>query len=148
MLDLSKSATPEGESLARRLTQAVKSAGGASHISRVSGVPLRTLNNYLGNEASPPALALKRLADACGVGVDWLLGGSVAASGIASVPDHAESADVIRIPLVDAVAGAGHGLYGGDAREVGEFPMAREAFLLAAAKLPLRTTFVARQVGA
>jgi hypothetical protein len=57
-----------------RLRQAVELAGGPSHVSRVSGVHLRSLNDYLkGREMRQGVLIA--LADACGVSIEWLTTG-------------------------------------------------------------------------
>jgi phage repressor protein C with HTH and peptisase S24 domain len=61
--------------LAERLQAAVKAAGGNTEVARRCDIPLRTLNNYLAGDVSPPALAVLRIANACGVTTDALLAG-------------------------------------------------------------------------
>jgi len=59
---------------AARLRQAVGAAGGNKAVSARSGVPIGTLNNYLGGR-DMKASALIALADATGVTLDWLAAG-------------------------------------------------------------------------
>lgn len=61
--------------MAKRLRQAVDLGGGPSKVSEKSGVPLRTLGNYTASRSEIKSTALTRLADACGVSVDWLATG-------------------------------------------------------------------------
>jgi hypothetical protein len=63
-----------GEERAARLRQAVKLAGGNNRVSSRSGVPLRTLGNYLRGR-DIPSEALVAIADACAVSLEWLATG-------------------------------------------------------------------------
>jgi hypothetical protein len=57
-----------------RLREAVEAAGGPKRVSRRSGVPLASLNNYRGGRDMKAAV-LVALADACRVSVEWLATG-------------------------------------------------------------------------
>jgi transcriptional regulator with XRE-family HTH domain len=73
------------EERAARLRQAVKKGGGNNRVSARSGVPLRTLGNYLkGRDIQSEALVA--LADACGVSIEWLATGRDAAAPAAPAP--------------------------------------------------------------
>jgi hypothetical protein len=62
------------ERLVERLRQAVTAAGGPSRVSRLSGVPLRTLGNYL--KGRPAKItAIVAIAHVCKVSVEWLATG-------------------------------------------------------------------------
>lgn len=61
--------------MAERLRRAVDLAGGPGLVSERSGVALRTLGNYTGGRTELKAGALIKLADACGVSLDWLATG-------------------------------------------------------------------------
>lgn len=91
--------------ISTRLRQAVEGAGGNQRVASASGVPLRTLNNYLADEAEPKGSTLLRLADATNRSVDWLLG-----------RDHARDVEpitdsnMVTIPILAVRASAGGGL--------------------------------------
>ncbi|GAB0119453.1 helix-turn-helix domain-containing protein [Acidisoma sp. 7E03] len=57
-----------------RLRKAVSNAGGHKAIADRSGIPGRTLSDYLSSRDMPTS-ALVALAEACGVTVDWLATG-------------------------------------------------------------------------
>jgi hypothetical protein len=59
---------------ANRLRAAVRAGGGNQIVSQRSGVPLSTLNNYLGGRDMKLS-AVVALADACRVSLDWLAAG-------------------------------------------------------------------------
>ena len=62
------------QKLVERLRQAVEQGGGPTRVARLSGIPLRTLQNYLSGRGMK-AIWLGPLADACGVNADWLATG-------------------------------------------------------------------------
>jgi phage repressor protein C with HTH and peptisase S24 domain len=66
---------PELEALGLRITAAVKAAGGSTEVARRASMPLSTLTKYMAGNASPPALSLARIADACGVAIGGLVAG-------------------------------------------------------------------------
>ena len=61
--------------MAERLRSAVELGGGPGKASEKSGVALRTLGNYMSGRSEMKAGALVRLAEACGVSLDWLATG-------------------------------------------------------------------------
>ena len=62
--------------IARRLREALKLSGmSAVSVADRSGVPLKTLQNYLGAKSEMKVSVLVRLADALGVSLDWLATG-------------------------------------------------------------------------
>lgn len=73
--------------MAERLRQAVSLGGGPGKVSEKSGVPLRTLNNYMSGRSEMKATALVHLADACGVSVDWLASGRLPVHPLDRVAD-------------------------------------------------------------
>lgn len=70
--------------MAERLRKAVTLGGGPGRVSEKSGVPLRTLNNYMSGRSEMKATAVVHLAQACGVAADWLLTGQAPASAAPS----------------------------------------------------------------
>lgn len=65
--------------IAKRLRWAVERAGGPGVVSAKSGVVLRTLGNYTSGKNDVKATALVRLAEVCGVSVEWLATGQESA---------------------------------------------------------------------
>ncbi len=65
---------------ADRLREAVKGAGGPGTISKLTGMPAPTLNNYLAGR-DMKASAMVTLAEACGVSLSWLATGAGAMRG-------------------------------------------------------------------
>lgn len=59
---------------ADRLREALKQAGGGAAVARRIGMPMPTLNNYLGGRDMKVS-ALVALAEACNVSVEWLATG-------------------------------------------------------------------------
>lgn len=78
----------ENRDVAARLRQAVQAAGGNRVVAVRAGVPLGTLNNYVGARTGMKMGALARLAAACNVSLEWLVGGEP--QGLGS-DEHAES---------------------------------------------------------
>lgn len=64
----------EEDSLLGRLRSAVRNAGGGLEVSRRSGVPYGTLNRYLAG-SEPKWSNMGKIAQACGVSLDWLATG-------------------------------------------------------------------------
>lgn len=96
--------------LALRLKAAVEGAGGSKQVADRAGVPLRTLNSYVAGAADPKVTKLQRIAEACGVSVEQLLGRKLpsvpAENGIlvGSLGD-----DIVFVPRLDVRASAGRG---------------------------------------
>lgn len=65
-------ANPE---IVERIKQAVKKGGGNKVVSEKSGIPIRTLGNYLGGLTEPKASAIGALCRVCGVSLQWLIYG-------------------------------------------------------------------------
>jgi len=83
----------EKREVAARLRQAVRLAGGNRAVAQRAGVPLGTLNNYIGARTGMKMDALARLAAACSVSLEWLVGQETRSaeaatlSGLASVAE-------------------------------------------------------------
>lgn len=88
MKEKNHSATPNGvpgadvaesdgqkRELAARIRACADIAGSGDALSRKSGVPRRTLENYLSGHSEPKALVVLKIADAAGVTLDWLIAG-------------------------------------------------------------------------
>jgi transcriptional regulator with XRE-family HTH domain len=73
--------------VADRLRQAVRAAAGNRAVSERSGVPLGTVNNYVGGRTGMKMTTLAKLAAACDVSLEWLV------SGEKSVQVHEHPAD-------------------------------------------------------
>ncbi len=85
---------------AERLKEACRIAGGATVVARKIGMPMPTLNNYLGGR-DMKASAMVRLAQAAGVSVEWLAtGATTPTSNLHTNRDERLLVDV------DAIAGA------------------------------------------
>lgn len=106
----------EKEDVCERLRAAVKNAGGNQHVAAASGVPLASLNSYIAGREMKAAVA-SRLADACGVSLEWLVTGRNTASDTSSQPVSAEgdetsfSDSLVEFDNYDIVLSAGHGYY-------------------------------------
>lgn len=78
---------PDYGRVVERLKQAVESAGGQAAVSKASGIPPSSLNEYLGgSEARFTRMAA--IAAACNVSLDWLVGKPIEAPGrtVATLP--------------------------------------------------------------
>jgi len=73
--------------IAGRLRSALKLAGGPSKIAARCGISLRTIANYTGERSELKVSALIRLAEACGVSVDWLATGRLPVHPVDRVAD-------------------------------------------------------------
>jgi hypothetical protein len=99
--------------LAGRLHQAVRAAGGNLAVSRRSGVPLATVNNYVRGRSGMKIEALAAIATACNVSLEWLVWG--AANAPAAGPDYplattAPPSGLGDAPAAASPAGAGPGI--------------------------------------
>jgi transcriptional regulator with XRE-family HTH domain len=65
--------------VAARLRQAVHAAGGNRAVAERSGVPLGSVNNYVGARTGMKMSTLTRLAAACRVSLEWLASGDKSA---------------------------------------------------------------------
>lgn len=63
------------EGIRERVRECVRIAGSGDALSRMTGIPRRTLENYLSGRSKPPASAAWAIAAILGVSADWLLGG-------------------------------------------------------------------------
>lgn len=59
--------------LADRLRKVVRAAGNGDELSRISGVPRRTLENYLSGKSEPKSGNLASIAAATNTSLDWLI---------------------------------------------------------------------------
>ncbi|MHB1305211.1 MAG: helix-turn-helix domain-containing protein [Acidiphilium sp.] len=82
-----RGAPTKEDGVAARLRLAVEKNGGASEVSRKSGVPISTLNDYLSGR-EPRFSRAFALARACGVSLDWL------ATGISSETSAEKSPNI------------------------------------------------------
>lgn len=87
---------------AERLKEAVRIGGGGAAVARKIGMPMPTLNNYLGGR-DMKASAMVLLAEASGVSLEWLATGRGEQSGAISVIS-AEKSDVLPAAILDAPA--------------------------------------------
>lgn len=78
--------------VAGRLRRAVRAAAGNRAVSERSGVPLGTVNNYVGARTGMKMSTLTRLAAACGVSLEWLVSGDNSAPAHQHLADFASSA--------------------------------------------------------
>ena len=78
----------ERRAVADRLHQAVLAAGGNRVVAERSGVPLGTLNNYVGARTGMKLGALAKLAAACDVSLEWVV------SGDRPGPAHRDAGDI------------------------------------------------------
>lgn len=87
-----------------RLKTIVEERGGNAAFSRVSGIPLSSLNNYLSGTAMKLNAAV-RIADAAGISVDELLGREPAlVRSSSSIPEG-----FVPVPFLEVRASAGRG---------------------------------------
>ena len=107
----------EVKALAARLKIAVDLAGGNTAVAQRSGIPLRTLNGYLAAESDPKTTKLHRIAEACAVSMDDLMGRishtPSAVSRIASDTDGGTLPEgFVAVPRLEIRASAGPGRAG------------------------------------
>ncbi len=94
--------------LRQRLREVVDRAGGIRATAAKTGIPERTIANWLGGKAQPKADGLKDMGASLGVSVDWLLFGESqpATSGEAGSDGLS---GYIPIPILSVEVSAGHG---------------------------------------
>jgi phage repressor protein C with HTH and peptisase S24 domain len=107
---------------ASRLADAVERVGGISAVVRSTGRPRSSLDRWINAQAEPSATDLANVAEACGVSVDWLLSGRIQPVG--ETTSKSDAPNVVNIPILDVVAGAGEGLDNADPERIGEMPFA------------------------
>lgn len=115
----------EEEEIARRLTAVIEAAGKVATVSRRSGVPAKTIYNWMSGVNADKVLALAKICDACGMTIDGLLEGREFAGTGESMPIQA---DVFQVPVLDVVAAAGTGYENATEQVVDHLPFPR-AFL-------------------
>lgn len=86
----------------------------------ISGVPERTLANYLAGKSEPSVLRLAAIAGAVGVSVDWLATGHNE-----QAPDTIHDDDVVVVPRYDAILAAGGGSLNERSKVIGHIPFPR-----------------------
>lgn len=100
-----------------RLRQAVKIGGGNKAVAAKSGIPLRSLGNLVGGQA-PNVIQLVRIAEACGVSVDWLATGRLPVHPLERLEPLQDTSPVVAagcmegyvlVPRYDVRASAGGG---------------------------------------
>jgi phage repressor protein C with HTH and peptisase S24 domain len=114
--------SPEEAAFVRRLKEAVEKSGTVTAIAERSGVPEKTVYNWLAGTNASKAIAFAKIAAAAGASVRSLLG----------LPEYAETGDqsldlaeFAVIPILDIQAGAGMGIENGEAEIVDNFPFPR-----------------------
>lgn len=66
---------PEAHSLADRIRQCANAVGSGDELSRQTGIPRRTLENYVSGKTEPSASKLAAIAEAADVSLNWLVAG-------------------------------------------------------------------------
>lgn len=99
------------QELAKRLSEAVRAAGGPATVSALTDIPLRTLGNYMSGASEPKASAVLAIAKVSGLTMQWI------AEGISEVPAGNGSSRVAYpqpefayLPRFEVRASAGQGL--------------------------------------
>lgn len=87
-----------------RLRHAIDAAGGQTRVARATGVPLRTIQNWVAGARVPKAPDLAVLALACEVSLDWLVLGRTSSGGASA---SGVGIDTVVVPLLAAKAGGG-----------------------------------------
>jgi phage repressor protein C with HTH and peptisase S24 domain len=100
------------DDLASRIRQAAERAGGVSKLAQVSGIPLSTLNEYLGGAKLPLERAAS-IARAAKVDLLWLAEGGRPMLAIQYKSGEATPSDdaTVDVPIYDARASAGPGAF-------------------------------------
>ena len=70
-----ESSIPDKDVLAKRLKLAVKLGGGAKAVAGHSGIPAKTLSNYMQEISEPKFVTVVRIARAADISLDWLATG-------------------------------------------------------------------------
>jgi len=61
--------------ISERIRQIIRESGGNGVVAEKSHVPLRTVGNYTTGTTEPKIIALSRVAQICGVSLDWIANG-------------------------------------------------------------------------
>lgn len=103
-----------------RLRFAVHKSGGNQQVAEIAGIPLSTLNSYISGRSSMRIEAAARLAETCGVSLEWLIRGTSDADSAQTtdaIPNKAvpiaaseTSGETISVPFLQSEASAGPGL--------------------------------------
>lgn len=111
--------SPEEQVLAARIAEAVRRAGGRAVISSATGISERQLSKYMAGDNSPSALVALKIAQACGVPVQWLL-----STGDGDLSGHTsdQSGGTFSVPILDVSAGQGPALENGEVEVAGFVP--------------------------
>lgn len=72
------------KALGERIRYAAQKLGGNDSLSAETGIPLRTIGNYIAGTNEIKALALLNIARAAGLSIDWLLTGTGNPEGFSS----------------------------------------------------------------
>ncbi len=67
--------TPDKDAFTKRLKLAIKLGGGAKAVAGRSGIPVKTLYNYMEEISEPKFITVVRIARAVDVSLDWLAAG-------------------------------------------------------------------------
>jgi phage repressor protein C with HTH and peptisase S24 domain len=94
--------------MAARIAQAIRAAGGFRTVREGLGLSDTMLRRYAEGKAEPSAGKLARLADFCGVSLDWLVKGD---GDPLSADNRTQLSDeTVLIPMLDVAAAAGPGI--------------------------------------
>jgi len=58
-----------------RIRESIRESGGNAFVAEKSGLPLRTISNYVRGLSEPKIISLSKIAEVCGVSLDWLATG-------------------------------------------------------------------------
>ncbi|WES30778.1 helix-turn-helix domain-containing protein [Varunaivibrio sulfuroxidans] len=61
--------------IAERIRSVIRDSGGNAVVAEKSGVPLRTVGNYTTATTEPKIVSLSKIAQTCGVSLDWIATG-------------------------------------------------------------------------
>lgn len=106
MLDLENLLTPEEEAFVARLADAIQRAGGPAKVAAREDVPAKTVYNWRSGKNASTAIALARIAKACGRSIDSFFRPQNSPNEEGAPPDLAE---VVDVPILDAIVAAGAG---------------------------------------
>lgn len=113
------------EPMVKRIREAVDDAGGPKAVARLCNVPLSTFSGYLSGREVKLSIAV-RIADACGVSLEWLATGrdKAAQRTLQSQPDALS--DAANINFFDEEVSAGFGRSGADAPKPQKIAISRQ----------------------
>lgn len=94
--------------VAARIREALRLGGGNTAISAKTGIPLRTLANYVSEKSEPKIGALVRLAAACQVPLEWLAGQDTRREE-SQAASHPLGDEFVLVPRYNVQASAGNG---------------------------------------